>query len=122
MASLADRDGAGAVDERGFYRRGERAAAHFRTSVHASPRYAWALARLLCEVDAGLGRPASAELVDVGAGRGELLSQVLAAIDAGPSDLGRRLRPVAVEVAARPPELPERICWQPEPPDLMPGW
>src|SRR5580700_266661 len=63
---------------RGFYARGECPAAHFRTSVHASPRYAAAMLALLHEIDASLGHPARLDLVDIGAGRGELLTQVLA--------------------------------------------
>ena len=63
----------------GFYVRGERPAAHFRTSVHTSARYAAAVLALLREVDAALGQPARLDLVDIGAGQGELLSQVLAA-------------------------------------------
>lgn len=50
---------------RGFYRRPEGPAGHFRTSVHVSDLYASALAALAR--GAGL-----ATLVDVGAGRGEL--------------------------------------------------
>ena len=63
----------------GFYARGEPPARHFRTSVHVSPGYAAAVLELLREVDAGLGWPERIDLVDVGAGRGELLEQVLAA-------------------------------------------
>jgi SAM-dependent MidA family methyltransferase len=63
----------------GFYARGESPARHFRTSVHVSPGYAAAVLALLREVDAGLGWPERIDLVDVGAGRGELLEQVLAA-------------------------------------------
>ena len=62
----------------GFYARGERPAAHFRTSVHASPRYAGAVLALLRHADAALGHPDRLDLVDIGAGQGELLSQVLA--------------------------------------------
>ena len=62
----------------GFYARGERPAAHFRTSVHASPRYAGAILALLRHADAALGHPDRLDLVDIGAGQGELLSQVLA--------------------------------------------
>ncbi|WP_416237289.1 SAM-dependent methyltransferase [Streptomyces marinisediminis] len=83
--------------------------AHFRTSVHASPRYAEAVAALLCRVDAALGRPAPLALVDVGAGRGELLTGVLAAL---PADVARRVRPVAVERAARPAGLDPRVRWR----------
>lgn len=105
-------------DDRGFYRRGEPAAAHFRTSVHASPRYAHALARLLREVDETLGRPAALDLVDLGAGRGELLLQILEDV---PEELGRRVRPLAVEVAARPRELPQRIGWDADLPERITG-
>lgn len=66
----------------GFYRRPEGPAGHFRTSVHASPQYAQAIATLLTRVDAALGHPAELTLLDVGAGRGELLRDVLAALDA----------------------------------------
>ena len=61
----------------GFYARGERPAAHFRTSVHASQRYAEAILALLSHTDAALGHPERLDLVDIGAGQGELLSQVL---------------------------------------------
>ena len=56
----------------GFYRRPEGPAGHFRTSVHASPLFAQAVARLLCRVDEALRRPPALDFVDMGAGRGEL--------------------------------------------------
>lgn len=62
----------------GFYRAGEGPAAHFRTSVHASPLFATAVVRLLREVDEALDKPDEITLVDVGAGRGELLDAVRA--------------------------------------------
>ena len=86
----------------GFYARGERPAAHFRTSVHTSARYAAAVLALLGHVDAALGQPAQLDVVDVGAGQGELLSQLLAA--AAPP-LAERIVPHAVEVAPPPPVL-----------------
>lgn len=97
----------------GFYTRpgGPGPAGHFRTSVHASPLYAGAVATLLCRVDAALGRPDELALVDVGAGRGELLTGVLAAL---PDEVAARLRPCAVERAARPPGLDPRIAWRGE--------
>jgi SAM-dependent MidA family methyltransferase len=94
----------------GFYARGERPAAHFRTSVHASPRYAGALLALLRDVDALLGQPARLDLVDVGAGRGELLAQLLAAAGRDRA-LAGRVRWHAVEVAPRPSGLDPRIRW-----------
>lgn len=47
----------------GFYRR-ERPAAHFRTSVHASPLFGQAIARLAEQV--------GTQVIDIGAGEGEL--------------------------------------------------
>jgi len=97
----------------GFYTRpgGPGPAGHFRTSVHASPLYAGAVATLLCRVDSALGRPDELALVDVGAGRGELLTGVLAAL---PGEVAARLRPCAVERAARPAGLDPRIEWRGE--------
>lgn len=93
----------------GFYRSaGPGPAAHFRTSVHASPRYAHAVARLLTEVDAVLGGPPVLDFVDIGAGRGELLTGVLAAL---PEKTAARLRPHGVERAPRPEGLDPRIGW-----------
>lgn len=99
----------------GFYVRpgGPGPAGHFRTSVHASPLYAGAVARLLCRVDEQLGRPEGLDLVDVGAGRGELLAGVLAAL---PEPVAARVRPYAVEKAERPQGLDPRIRWVAEPP------
>jgi SAM-dependent MidA family methyltransferase len=101
----------------GFFRR-EAPAAHFRTSVHASPIFARAVAELLRRVDAALGHPAELAFVDVGAGRGELLLGVLGSV---PAPLAARLRPYAVERAARPDGLDARIAWTDEPPRGLPG-
>ncbi|WP_314619579.1 SAM-dependent methyltransferase [Streptomyces stackebrandtii] len=90
----------------GFYRRPEGPAGHFRTSVHASPLFAGAVAGLLGEVAEELGTSEVA-LVDVGAGRGELLTAVLAAT--ARTDLV--VRAYAVERAARPAGLDPRITW-----------
>jgi SAM-dependent MidA family methyltransferase len=95
----------------GFYLRPEGPAGHFRTSVHASPLFASAVARLLT----GLSLPDPA-LVDMGAGRGELLSGVLAALpDSFP------VRAYAVERARRPAGLDKRIVWCAEPPTGVRG-
>ncbi|MDX6298911.1 MAG: hypothetical protein QOF53_125 [Nocardioidaceae bacterium] len=89
----------------GFYRR-ESPAAHFRTSVHASPLFAEAVVRMAR--DAGLDT-----VVDIGAGRGELLTAV------------RRLDPgldlLAVEVAARPSGLDPAIAWTSALPEAVEG-
>ena len=123
----------------GFYVRGESPARHFRTSVHVSPGYAAAVLELLREVDAGLGRPERIDLVDVGAGQGELLEQVLAAAaeqvlaaaaeheppESGPPGPGRglagRIAACAVEVAPRPAGLDPRIRWERVPPASITG-
>jgi SAM-dependent MidA family methyltransferase len=102
----------------GFYRRPEGPAGHFRTSVHASPLFAEAVARLLCRVDEALGRPAALDFVDMAAGRGELVSGVLAAL---PADVAPRARGYAVEVADRPEGLDQRIDWLAEPPKGITG-
>ncbi|WP_346042442.1 SAM-dependent methyltransferase [Actinomadura chokoriensis] len=104
--------------EDGFYRRGERPAEHFRTSVHASPRFAAAIVRLLAEVDALLGRPERLDVVDIGAGSGRLLSNILAC---APADLASRLVPTAVEIAPRPADVPSQIVWRPDLPRRITG-
>ncbi|MFF0725516.1 SAM-dependent methyltransferase [Streptomyces sp. NPDC004134] len=99
----------------GFYRRGgpgTGAAAHFRTSVHASPLFAAAVAELVRRVAVALGRPAELDVVDIGAGRGELLTGVLSEYE-GPG----RLRAYAVEVGPRPEGLDARITWLAQPPE-----
>ncbi|MEU4090928.1 SAM-dependent methyltransferase [Streptomyces sp. NPDC026673] len=101
----------------GFFRR-ERPAGHFRTSVHASPLFAGAVARLLARVDAELGHPGELALVDVGAGAGELLTGV---IDVVPATLRTRLRPYAVEKAPRPDGLDTRVTWCEEVPQGLRG-
>lgn len=103
---------------RGFYVRGECPAAHFRTSVHTSARYAAAMLALLRDVDTALGQPAQLDLVDIGAGQGELLSQVLAAAE---PPLAARLVAHAAEVAPRPAGLDQRIRWAPAPPSAITG-
>ncbi|MEO5709947.1 MAG: SAM-dependent methyltransferase [Nocardioidaceae bacterium] len=89
----------------GFFRR-EAPAQHFRTSVHASPLFAAALARMTRE--AGLDT-----VVDIGAGRGELLSQL--------HDLDPALDLLGVEVATRPPGLDASIAWTTALPESVEG-
>ena len=120
---------------RGFYARGEPPAAHFRTSVHASPRYAAALLALLREIDVSLGHPARLDLVDIGAGRGELLSQMLGLARRGPlsggqlpgappagyPSLAERISPHAVEITPRPDGLDAQIRWSRSVPSRITG-
>ncbi|MFE9192183.1 SAM-dependent methyltransferase [Micromonospora sp. NPDC007208] len=80
----------------GFFVAGAGPADHFRTSVHASPAFATALLRLLTQVDTALGHPARVDVVDVGAGRGELLLTLLRLV-ASDSAVG-----VAVGVSGEP--------------------
>ncbi|WP_308117613.1 SAM-dependent methyltransferase [Streptomyces anatolicus] len=102
----------------GFYRRPEGPAGHFRTSVHASPLYAAAVARLLCRVDEVLGHPEEVAFVDMGAGRGELTAGVLATL---PPDVAARVRAYAVERAERPAGLDPRVDWRAAPPAGVTG-
>jgi SAM-dependent MidA family methyltransferase len=114
----------------GFYARGERPAAHFRTSVHASPRYAQAILALLSHADAALGHPDRLDLVDIGAGQGELLGQVLALAQhlpevSRPAAAGfsfpQRIAARAVEIAPRSPGGDDRIRWSAVLPDRIRG-
>jgi SAM-dependent MidA family methyltransferase len=100
--------------------------AHFRTSAHAGTVLATALVRLLHDIDDRLGRPAVLDLVEVGAGGGELLAAVLRLVDAeadaardldaargldAARDLAARLRPLGVDLLPRPVALDPRIRW-----------
>ncbi|MFF4248261.1 SAM-dependent methyltransferase [Streptomyces sp. NPDC001822] len=105
--------------EEGFYRRPEGPAGHFRTSVHASPLFATAVARLLASTARELGTE-TVDLVDVGAGRGELLTGVLAALRDGVAP-GLTVRAYAVEIAPRPPGLGPGIEWSTELPPRARG-
>jgi SAM-dependent MidA family methyltransferase len=96
-----------------FTRPGPGPAAHFRTSAHASPLFAGALATLLSRIDHALGRPARLDVVDIGAGRGELLTTLAAATE---PELRKRLSLHAVERAGRPGGLAGGIEWHDEPP------
>ncbi|MEU5973163.1 SAM-dependent methyltransferase [Streptomyces sp. NPDC047315] len=103
----------------GFYLRPEGPAGHFRTSVHASPLFASAVATLLRTTaddlsDAGHEGPVA--FVDMGSGRGELVSGVLAAL---PDDFP--VRAYAVERADRPAGLDPRVTWLAAPPAGVSG-
>jgi len=103
----------------GFFHRPEGPAGHFRTSVQASPLFARAVMRLLGLVDDALGRPATLDLVDVGAGRGELLVGLLELLPG--TGLADRVRLSGVELAARPPALPPTVRWLAELPEDLVG-
>jgi len=85
--------------EDGFYRRPEGPAGHFRTASHAAPEeLAGAIARLAASMGAST-------IVDVGAGRGELLASL--------STMGGR-HLWGVDVVGRPAGLPASIHWAQE--------
>lgn len=110
-------------------------AGHFRTSVHASPLFAAALFRLIGQIDEDLGQPDPFEVVDVGAGRGELLQALHAVADFaafeadarstgtadGPRSFAERVRWIGVEVAPRPAALPGDIQWRRHVPEAIVG-
>ena len=96
----------------GFYRR-EVPYYHFSTSAQA-PVFAEAIARLAEQVDVVLGRPATFDVVDVGAGNGELLGHLEPLLD-------ERARLTAVERRPRPADLPERVRWETEIPHDVTG-
>jgi len=101
----------------GFYRR-EAPADHFRTSAHASALLGRALAGVVVEVDTHLGRPARLDVVDVGAGRAELL---LALAGVLPPEVRSRVALTAVEVAQRPDSLSPAVAWGDRVPDAIAG-
>ena len=69
-------------------------AQHFRTSATASPLFAQAVRRLAGLVDDELGHPDPFDVVDAGAGRGELLSAL--------ADVPARWRLLGVDLAPDP--------------------
>ena len=77
----------------GFYTR-NRPARHFRTSAH-SPLFAQAIAALVEKVDRALGHPTQFDIVDIGAGEGELLAHL---------SLPERFRLVPVELGDALPQ------------------
>lgn len=86
----------------GFYRAAPGPAGHFTTATHG------ALGEVLAAAVARLARENGlTHVVDVGAGRGELLTQVQAADPA--------LRLTGVDVVARPEALPPSVGWQVSP-------
>ncbi len=86
----------------GFYRR-NRPAAHFRTSVHASTLVASAVLSLV----RATGLPT---VLDVGAGSGELLTDL--------HRLAPDLSLVGVDIAGRPAELPPVVDWTDTAPEV----
>lgn len=85
----------------GFFTTGAGPAAHFRTAVHAAPSL---LASAITRLATAHG---CRRILDVGAGRGELLIALSACPDATPLALH------GVDVVARPEGLPRGIGWSP---------
>lgn len=101
----------------GFYLAHGVPAAHFRTSVTAAPELvAQAITVLLDGIRAAIGAPAASPLdvVDLGAGGGELLAALAVTLPA-------HVRLHGVDVARRPPGLDARVCWSAEIPDGIVG-
>lgn len=91
--------------DRGFYR-SSWPSDHFRTSVHTSRQFAEAVLALAGRLDVP-------RVVDVGAGRGELLAYLHA--------LDPRLDLVAVELRERPAGVPAAIQWRQDLPAAVDG-
>jgi SAM-dependent MidA family methyltransferase len=99
----------------GFFVRPESGPAeHFRTSVHASPLFAGAILGLIRRVDEALGHPDAMDVVDVGAGRGELLAALKPLLPA-------RIRLTGVELRPRPAGLDPAIGWRRDVPEDVVG-
>jgi SAM-dependent MidA family methyltransferase len=98
----------------GFYRRSGAPAAGFRTAAHSSPMWGEAMFELASRVDAALDFPDRFDVVDIGAGGGELLGA-----------LARRAPDrwvlCGVDVAPRPAGLPSRVTWTTQPPEHVSG-
>jgi SAM-dependent MidA family methyltransferase len=96
---------------RGFYRQPAGPSGHFTTATHGATGVA--LARTLW---AWADRYGLAGIVDVGAGRGELLTHLYA------SALGRPL--AGLDIVTRPPDLPGGVDWVESPGGslLPPDW
>ncbi|MDP9220302.1 MAG: SAM-dependent methyltransferase, partial [Actinomycetota bacterium] len=98
--------------EQGFYRRPEGPRGHFETSANAGGGGAELFAQALLTL---ARRHGCRQIVDLGAGRGELLQALLARAGAGPGAGAiagaETLRLVGVDVVARPSTLPPEVGW-----------
>ncbi|WP_446666158.1 SAM-dependent methyltransferase [Flexivirga sp. B27] len=99
----------------GFYRQADGPAGHFATSAQGIPGGGRLLARAVAILAENAG---CQRLIDVGAGRGELLTEV--------SAVAPTLQLTGVDVVERPADLPEPIDWLTSPggadlPDALAG-
>ena len=103
----------------GFYLAGRGAAGHFRTSASAGSSlreiFAGAIGVLAERVDIALGRPDRFDLVDLAGGSGDLLEAVVATLGSG---LSARVGPTVVELRHRPADLPPRVVWRDDVPEM----
>jgi SAM-dependent MidA family methyltransferase len=104
--------------ENGFFRQRAVPSEHFRTSAHTGHTFAIPILNILEALDDALGRPDILDMVDVGAGEGELLHAIG---ELAPPPLASRLRRIAVEVAPRPDDLDRDIEWLDELPEGITG-
>jgi SAM-dependent MidA family methyltransferase len=71
------------------------------TSADLGPAFGRALARGIADLWQALGKPASWDLVEAGAGRGTLMRDLLGALERERPDAARGARPAIVEVSPR---------------------
>lgn len=73
----------------------------FFTSADLGPAFGRALARMTVDAWTALGRPASWDLVEAGAGKGIVMRDLLGALERERPDAARGARPAIVEVSPR---------------------
>ncbi len=73
----------------------------YLTAPDLGPAFGRSLARAFVDLWTALGKPASWDLVEAGAGRGTLLRDVLTALERERSDAAKGVRPAIVEVSPR---------------------
>lgn len=101
------------MNNRAFYQ-ANLPAAHFRTSSQVGGPFAAAICSVAREVYDRLGEPDEFQLVDVGAGAGELLTGML---DYKPKD---HMYTYGVDIRDRPADLDSRIGWICSPAEQLP--
>jgi SAM-dependent MidA family methyltransferase len=104
--------------EKGFFRQRAVPSEHFRTSAHTGHTFAIPILEVLEALDNALGRPDILDVVDLGAGKGELLRAIG---ELAPEPLADRMRRIAIEVAPRPYDLDPGIEWLEELPEGITG-